>query len=58
MIAGQDLPEKRQTRLIIDISPLLVDQIDTFYLLKPVTLHAEIRQLYGSKRTVELSLSL
>jgi hypothetical protein len=51
VIAGQDLPEKRQTRLIIDISPLLVDQIDTFYLLKPVTLHAEIRQLHGSKRT-------
>jgi hypothetical protein len=38
-------------RLIIVISPLLVDQIETFYLLKPVTLHAEIRQLHGSKRT-------
>jgi len=51
VIAGQDLPDKRQTKLVIDISPLLVDQIETFYLLKPVTLHEEIRQLLGSRRT-------
>ena len=50
VIAGQDLPEKKSTRLVIEVSPLLVDQIDTFYLLKPKALHTEIKELLGGKR--------
>ncbi len=47
---GEDLPNKRKTKLIIKVSPLWVDQIETFYLLKPVGLHNEIKQITGSKR--------
>lgn len=50
IVEGGDLPEKRQTRLVIDISPILVDQIDTFFLLKPTRLHNEIKQLLGGKK--------
>lgn len=50
VLAGQELPQKRQTRLVIEVSPLLVDQIDSFYLLKPTALHNEIKQLLGAKR--------
>lgn len=50
VVEGGDLPEKRQTRLVIDISPILVDQIDTFYILKPTALHREIKQLLGGRR--------
>jgi len=56
--AGQDIPEKARARgLLIEPSPLLVDSIDSFFLLKPVTLHTEIQQLLGSKR-VSRTLSL
>jgi len=47
--AGQDLPEKRQTKLVIEISPLMVYQIDSWYLLKPTTLHSEIQALYPGR---------
>jgi hypothetical protein len=50
VIAGETLPEKRQTKLVIEVSPLLVDQIDSFYLLKPTSLHDEIKALYPGKR--------
>lgn len=50
VLSGGDLPQKRQTILLIESSALLVDQIDTFYLLKPTALHAEIRALAPGKR--------
>jgi hypothetical protein len=50
VIAGEDLPEKRQTKLVLEISPLMVDQLDTFYLLKPKALHDEIQALLPGKR--------
>jgi hypothetical protein len=42
------------TRLLLDISPLLIDQLDTFYLLKPQGLHKEIEHLLGGKRYSEV----
>jgi len=50
VLSGGDLPKKRQTSLLIESSALLVDQIDTFYLLKPSALHAEIQSLSPGKR--------
>ena len=50
VIAGQDLPQKRQTKLVIEVSPLLVDQIDSFFLLKPKALHTEIQSLLPGRR--------
>lgn len=50
ILSGGDLPNKRQTRLLIEPSALLVDQIDTFFLLKPTALHAEIQSLMPGKR--------
>lgn len=47
---GEDLPGKRQTRLVIEFSPIMLDQINTFYLLKPTAFYSEIRQLFGGKR--------
>lgn len=48
--AGQDLPQ-RAIGLEIEFSPLLVDGIrDGFYLLKPTTLHQEIKSLLGPRR--------
>lgn len=46
---GKDIAE-RVTKLIVEFSPLMVDCIDSFYLLKPVSLHKEIEQLLGRKR--------
>jgi len=49
--AGHDIPEKpRATGFLIEISPLLVDSIDDFFVLKPTKLHKEIQALYGGKR--------
>lgn len=50
VIAGQDLPQKRSTRLVIEVSPLLVDQIDRFYVLKPKALYTEIQDLLPGRR--------
>jgi AraC-like DNA-binding protein len=56
--AGQEVAGKiRATGLLIEASPLLVDSIADFYLLKPSTLHKEIQQLHGSKR-ISRTLSL
>jgi hypothetical protein len=49
-VSGQDLPLTRKTKLVIEISPLLVDQIDSFYLLKPYALYKEIQALLPGKR--------
>ena len=49
IIAGQDIPG-RVTSLVIEFSPLLVDRIESFYLLKPVTLFQEIEDHLGSRR--------
>jgi hypothetical protein len=49
--AGQQVASKpRATGLLIECSPLLVDSIDSFYTLKPTTLHKEIQQHHGSKK--------
>ena len=50
VLSGQDLPKRRQTRLLIECSPLLVDEIDTFHLLKPSALFSEIQALYPGRR--------
>jgi len=47
--AGQSNAQ-RVKKLVIECSPLFVDQIDTFYMLKPVRLHEEIKQLTGKAR--------
>lgn len=49
--AGYYIPENtRAIGLLIEVSPLLVDGIDNFYILKPTKLHKEIQELYGRKR--------
>lgn len=49
--AGHDIPEKTRARgFEIEVSPLLVDGIDNFYIVKPTKLHKEIQELYGRKR--------
>lgn len=40
----------RVTHLVIDFSPLWVDGIGTYFLLKPVTLYREIRRVHGGRR--------
>jgi len=42
--AGEDRPG-RQSGFVVTFSSLLVDQIKTFHVLKPTTLHQEIKQL-------------
>ena len=42
---------QRVTRLVVEFSPLFVDAVDSFYLLKPVRLHQEIQDLTGKSRT-------
>jgi hypothetical protein len=41
----------RVTALVIEFSPLWVDGIASFYLLKPVTLYKQIRALHPGKRS-------
>jgi hypothetical protein len=54
VIAGQELSEDKQagrvTRILLLPSPILIDEIDSFYLLKPTGLHDEIKALYPGKR--------
>jgi hypothetical protein len=57
IIAGQSLPLKRKTKLVIEVSPLLVDQIDSFYLLKPTALYKEIQALQEGKRPSTINIS-
>ena len=40
----------RVTKLVVEFSPLFVDRLDTFYLLKPVRLHQEIQDQTGKAR--------
>ncbi len=49
VMAGVDMPG-RVTRLAVQFGPLVVDTIDTFYLIKPVDLHKKIEDLFGGKR--------
>jgi hypothetical protein len=46
--AGAGRPS-RVTRLLVEVSPLLLDQLDTFHLLKPEGLHQEIERLLGGE---------
>ncbi len=49
--AGQELPDRRNTKIIITPSPVMLDRIhDSWYLLKPASLHTEIQALYDGKR--------
>ncbi len=48
--AGEDRPG-RQSGFVVTFSSLLVEQIETFHVLKPTTLHLEIKQLHEGKRT-------
>lgn len=50
--AGQEpaCDKKRANGLVVELSPLLVDGIQDFYLLKPSALHTEIQLLLGDKR--------
>lgn len=54
--AGQDLPF-RASVLVIDIGPLLVDGLGDYFLLKPTSLHQEIKALLGS-RPISRAVSL
>lgn len=49
IMAGREMPG-RVTSLVIEFSPLLIDRIESFYLLKPAALHQEIESHLGSKR--------
>lgn len=55
VIQGKE--KKRASKLLIEFTPLLVDQIDSFYLLKPIGMHREIQEIIG-KRRGSMSLSL
>jgi hypothetical protein len=49
--AGQEIPDKRNTRITITPSILLLDGIDTgWYLLKPANFFTEIQALYPGKK--------
>lgn len=49
--SGQELPDRRNTRIVITPSPIVLDRIhEGWYLLKPVSLHTEIQALYDGKR--------
>lgn len=49
---GDDLPMKqRTTKLIIEVSPILVDGANNgFYVLKPTALHQELSEHFGAKQ--------
>lgn len=57
IMAGQSLPLKRRTRLAIEVSPLLVDQIDEFHILKPTALYKEIQALQPGKRPSTININ-
>lgn len=49
--AGAEVKAKlRRTQIQVEFSPLVVDQLDTFYLLKPTSLHQDLGQLLKGKR--------
>ena len=49
LIAGQDIP-KRNATITIQFMPLLVDQIEDFYLLKPSAMYTGIQAHYPNRR--------
>lgn len=55
LLEGQESPARPQA-LVIEFSPLFVERVDTFYLLKPTTLHKEIKRLAGGKAPRAVSL--
>ena len=48
--AGKELSGKRNTKIVITPSPLLLDRIKDWYLLKPAKLFSEIQALYPGKK--------
>lgn len=54
ILSGKELTEEKEnrriTRLLVLPSPILIDDIDRYYLLKPSGLHDEIKALYPGKR--------
>jgi len=50
VLAGQEDIPGRATRLVIEFSPLWVDGIENFYLLKPAKLYEEIQGHLGARR--------
>lgn len=52
--AGQEISDRRNTKIIITPSPIMLDRIhEGWYLLKPVRLFSEIQELYAGKRYPE-----
>jgi hypothetical protein len=52
VMAGEDLT-RRVTKIVIEVSPLLMDEIDTFYMLKPKALRKEIASVTNKKNISE-----
>jgi hypothetical protein len=52
--AGQELPEDKQagrvSKILLLPSPILIDEIESFYVLKPAGLYDEIKSLYPGKK--------
>jgi hypothetical protein len=46
----EDKEDRRVTRILLLPSPILIDEIDKHFLLKPAYLHDEIKALYPGKR--------
>lgn len=47
---SDDKEDRRVTRILLLPSPILIDEIDRYYLLKPSGLHEEIKALYPGRR--------
>ena len=54
ILSGQELPEEKEhsraTKILLLPSPILTDEIDKYYILKPVGLHNEIKALSPGRR--------
>jgi len=55
ILSGQKLSEEKEdnsrvTRILLLPSPILIDDVKSFYLLKPTGLHEEIKALYPGRR--------
>jgi hypothetical protein len=46
----EDKEDRRVTRILLLPSPILIDEIDSYFLLKPAYLHDEIKALYPGRR--------
>jgi hypothetical protein len=47
---SEDKEDRRVTRILLLPSPILIDEIDSYFLLKPAYLHDEIKALYPGRR--------